>query len=113
MENFLNGLSAYGTLSKEDADCLYHFFERKSFKKNTVLLTEGTISREAFFIVKGSLRQYFHNDKGIERTCNFAFENEFTTDLESFSRKTRSTTNIICMEPAECLVITCDNLVRS
>lgn len=76
-----------------------------------ILLEEGTVSYEAFLVVKGALKQYFHTGKGIERTCNFTFENEFSTDLESFSKKSKSSTGIICMEDTECLVITCEDLM--
>src|SRR5690606_26943489 len=52
------------------------------------------------------------NEKDIERTCNFVFEHEIVTDLESFSRQTKATTHIITLEPAECLVITCKDAVE-
>jgi len=111
MKNFQQSLSAYGAISEEDASSFYSYFQLKKFKKNTVLLEEGNVAMEAFFVVKGALRQYFHTEKGIERTCNFVFENEFSTDLESFSKKCKSSTSIICLEETECLVISCSDLM--
>jgi CRP/FNR family transcriptional regulator len=59
------------------------------------------------------LRQFFSNESGVEKTCNFTFEAEFLTDLESFSRKSRAATNIITLEPTECLVIKCAALAEA
>jgi len=75
-------------------------------------LEEGNVAHEVFFIEKGALRQFFFNEKGVEKTCNFAFEREFLTDLESFSKQTKSPTNITALEPTECLVITCHDVVE-
>ena len=58
------------------------------------------------------MRQYIVSEEGHERTCNFAFENEFITDLESFSRQSRTASGIVALEHTTCLVITCINLVQ-
>ncbi|AZA90055.1 Cyclic nucleotide-binding domain [Chryseobacterium nakagawai] len=111
MKNFHQLLSSYGTISEEDALNFYSYFKHKQFKKNTILLEKESVSFEAFFVLKGALRQYFYTEKGTERTCNFSFENEFSTDLESFSKKCKSSTSIICLEETECMVISCDDLM--
>lgn len=77
------------------------------------MLTAGDVAHQVFFVEKGILRQHFVDEGGNERTCNFAFENEFLTDLESFSRQTESATGISVLEPAECLVADCVTVARA
>lgn len=111
MELLLQTIRSYTTISQAEGDYFCSFFRSTKYKKNTLLLEEGKVAHEVFFIVKGGLRQYFYNETGVEKTCNFAFEQEFLTDLESFSRQCKATTNIVTLEPTECLVITCRDLV--
>lgn len=111
MDQFLQAVRAYAPISQADGEHFYSFFRRVKYKRNTLLLEEGKVAHEVFFVEKGCLRQFFVNEKGVEKTCNFVFEHEFLTDLESFSRQSKSTTNIITQETAECLVINCKELV--
>ncbi|EJL68721.1 Crp/Fnr family transcriptional regulator [Chryseobacterium populi] len=111
MELFLKAIRSYTPVSVEDGLFFYSFFERRKYKKNTLLLKEGMIAEEVFFVLNGGLRQFFYDGNGTEKTCNFVFENEFLTDLESFSHKKKCTTNIIATEPTECLVVSCKDLV--
>lgn len=112
MELFLKAIRSYIPVSMEDGQFFYSFFEHRKYKKNALLLKEGMVAEEVFFVLKGGLRQFFYDGNGTEKTCNFVFENEFLTDLESFSHKKKCTTNIITTEPAECLVVTCKSLVQ-
>lgn len=111
MESFLVALRNYTEISEQDAAYFYAFFTPRKYKKGTRLLSEGQVAHEVFFVMKGALRQYFFNEKGDERTCNFTFEHEFLTDLESFSKQSKASTNIIALEPTECLVLTCADAV--
>jgi len=106
-------LQRYTHFPDEAATYFFSFFEERKYKRGDLLLQEGKVAHEAFFVVKGALRQYFLNEAGIEKTCNFAFENEFLTDLESFSRQSRAASNITALEPVTCLVISCVNIVEA
>ena len=57
-------------LSNEEARAIAGTMRIKQYKKGTVLLREGQISAEAFFVLEGCVRQYFLVD-GEERTTNF------------------------------------------
>ncbi|MBK1441283.1 Crp/Fnr family transcriptional regulator [Parapedobacter sp. ISTM3] len=111
MDNFLAALRKYVPISEEDAAYFYSFFKKKQYQRGELLLKEGEVAHEVFFVMKGALRQYFFNERGDERTCNFTFEHQFVTDLESFSRQAKSATHIIALEPAACLVLTCEDAV--
>ena len=112
MDSFTATIRQYSSMSEEDALYFRSFFREKAYPKNTLLLEEGQTAHEVFFVVQGALHQYFHSENGTEKTCNFAFEQTFITDLESFSRQTRSSSNIRALEPTTCLVTTCVELVQ-
>ncbi|PSK93389.1 Crp/Fnr family transcriptional regulator [Taibaiella chishuiensis] len=86
-------------------------FKERRFKRNAVLLQCGEVAHEAFFLLSGTLHQFYIDEAGRERTCNFCFEKEFITDLESFSQQTRSASSIKALTPVHCLSIRCTDLV--
>ncbi|MFT3750279.1 MAG: Crp/Fnr family transcriptional regulator [Agriterribacter sp.] len=105
-------IKSYTDFPDNEAACFLSFFEERQYKRNATLLEEGNVAHEVFFIIKGVLRQYIITEEGHERTCNFAFENEFLTDLESFSRQSRAASSIVALEHTTCLVVTCVNVVQ-
>jgi len=108
---FLNAIGKLADIPQEEATLLLSSFQTKKYKRNTILLREGEVAHELFFVVKGAVRQFFSKDDGVEKTSSFTFESEFFTDMESFSRKSRSVSNFITLEPTECLVIDCKDLM--
>ena len=111
MDTFLQAIRAHAAVPQDEIERFYSIFRKTAYKKGALLLEAGKVSHEIFFIQKGGLRQFFVNERGIVKTCSFKFEGEFATDLESFANKTTSTTNIIALEPTQCLVITCQDLI--
>ncbi|WP_245729271.1 Crp/Fnr family transcriptional regulator [Niabella drilacis] len=103
----------YTVFPDAEAEYFLSLFSERKYKRGAVLLEEGQIAHEVFFILKGATRQYFLNGEGQERTCNFSMEQEFITDLESFSRKSRAASSIAALEPTSCMVITCTDLVTA
>lgn len=111
--SLITTVKRYTDFPDSEAAYLFSFFEERKYKRNVMLLEEGSVAHEVYFITKGALRQYITTEEGVERTCNFAFECDFLTDLESFSRQSRSASNIVTLEPTTCLVINCVNLVEA
>ncbi|HEY0273231.1 MAG TPA: Crp/Fnr family transcriptional regulator [Chitinophaga sp.] len=75
-------------------------FHRMEAPARTLLLKEGQVSQKAFFVVKGCLRVWFNN-QGRELTCQFFFEGESVSSIESFRKNTPSQYNIETIEPSE------------
>ncbi|MDP2235261.1 MAG: Crp/Fnr family transcriptional regulator [Bacteroidales bacterium] len=59
-------------------------FKFKSIKKNTVLLSEGEVCTEFYYIQKGCLRTYFLTRLGNEKTRFVTFDCSIGTALTSF-----------------------------
>ncbi|OJU26236.1 MAG: hypothetical protein BGN92_05030 [Sphingobacteriales bacterium 41-5] len=99
-------------LPDKEAALALSYFKSRKFKRNDILLQSGSVAKEVFFVVKGLLHQYYIDDAGNERTCDFTFENGFSTDLEGFTRKTPSASTIKALKETNCLVISCPNLMQ-
>ena len=74
MENIVfDFISKYITLTEEEKKEFILINTFKSFKKGTVLLKEGQLSDECYFILEGCIRTYYLLD-GEEKTTEFYTE---------------------------------------
>lgn len=97
MENeILIHLSKYIPITKEleEEICKIDFIRR--YKRGTVLLEEGKISNECYFILKGCIRCYYIKD-GEEKTTEFYTEEQAITP-SAYGKKIPSEYNIECVE---------------
>lgn len=75
-----------------------HLFKRQEIASKTILLTEGQIAKQAFYIEKGCLRVCFNND-GKDITFQFFFEGDSVSSIESFRTNQPSLFTIESIEP--------------
>lgn len=71
----LRYLNQYITLTPEEVDLVLAHAQVVFFPKDRVILEEGQVSHEAYFIMSGLIRQYYVVD-GEERTTFFYAEEE-------------------------------------
>jgi CRP-like cAMP-binding protein len=93
-------------LAQGEAALILSYFTKKKYKRNDLLVHEGELAPAIFFVEIGSLRLFYNDENDNERTCDFIFENEFVSDLQSFSKKTPAACFIKALEPTVCYVIT-------
>lgn len=93
------------TVSREELEIILSYFKHLKLKKNELLLLQGQISQQTFFVCNGCLRIYFNSEDGQEATRYFAFENQFATALVSFITSEPSEEFIQAIEPSEILYI--------
>lgn len=86
------------------------FIERE-IASRTILLKEGEISKYAFFIKKGCLRQWF-NKEGKDITFQFFFENQPVASIDSFINGQPSLFTIESIEPSSILSISKDSFEK-
>ena len=67
-QKLLNYFSRILPLSQEEIDGIVATLTIKKFPKGTILLREGEISMEAYFVLEGCVRQYFIIE-GEEKTA--------------------------------------------
>ena len=77
-------LSKYVEISKELEEAIIESTVFINYKKGTVLLREGEISNECYFIIKGCIRIYYINDRN-EMTTDFFTEGQAVTPSSTSS----------------------------
>lgn len=89
-------LSKYVTLTEDEKNAIVSLDIFRSVKKGTMLLQEGQISNEAYFVLKGCIRVYYLID-GEEKTTAFYTEMEGLTP-PCVSSKAPSEYYVSCVE---------------
>ena len=74
------------------------FFKREEFPKGHILIQEGSICRNVFFIEKGLVRVCRQSYEGKEVTAFFMPENTFVTALDSFYQQKPTNYNFVLLE---------------
>ena len=95
----------FANIEENDMKEILSFFEVMELKKKQNLLTEGGICKYNYFVVKGLLRLFFVNDKGVEQTTQFALENWWMGDYTSFHQQRPSEYYIQAVEQTTVLAI--------
>lgn len=80
-------------------------FKRKSVSKNDVLLHEGSICKEFYFVKTGCVRTFFVDKNGHEKTRYIMLDNHIGTALTSFISQKPSVEMIEALEDTELLAI--------
>jgi len=92
----LKYLSKYIPITKELEEELSKIEFIKLFPKGTILLEEGKISNECYFIIKGCIRSFYNKD-GEEKTTEFYTEEQAVIP-SAYGKKTPSDYYVECIE---------------
>lgn len=93
-------------LSTEELKHVETLFERNTVPKKTVLLQAGDVCKFEAFIVKGCIKTYFIDKKGLEVILTFATENWWVSDISSFEDQQPTKMFIETIEDTELLFLT-------
>jgi len=93
---------------KKISDC----FKPKSVKKNNILLHEGSVCKEFYFIYTGCVRTFFIDKNGHEKTRYVMLDNHIGTALTSFITQKPSIECLETLDDTELLAISHSNFFR-
>ena len=107
-EFLINHINSYTLtpLTTDEIELFGNIFIHKKIKKRQFFLQEGQVCKYAAFIVKGAMRQYTVDDKGVEHIVRLLIENWWAVDRESFVMLTPSPYNIEAWEDTEVMLVT-------
>jgi CRP-like cAMP-binding protein len=91
----LNYFQRIMPLSREEIEAIVETMTVKQYKKGTILLEEGQVSTEVYFVLEGCVRQYYLVD-GDEKTNNFFTEEQWVISMNSFSQNNPSSHYLDC-----------------
>ena len=93
-------------LTSGEVEAIKNTFVPKHFRKRQYFLQEGEVCKYFAFIVKGAMRQYTVDGKGIEHISTLSIENWWVGDRESSVMLTPSIYNIDAWEDTDTLLTT-------
>lgn len=82
-------------LTDEEARAIAETMIIRQYPKGTLLLKEGEVSMEAYFVLEGCVRQYYIVD-GDEKTNNFFTEEQWVVSINSISQQVPSNHFLEC-----------------
>ena len=101
-DEILNYVSKFISLTDDETKALLEDITIQNFKKGTILLNEGKVSKEGFFILKGCIRQYCIMN-GEERTTNFYTEEQWVLSRKSYTQEIPADHYFSCVE--DCILL--------
>ena len=104
-EQIKNYLNRYVAFEDAEIDDFYANLKPKTFRKKEYLLKQDQICKSNFFISEGLVRSFYIDEKGNEKIIQFAIENWWVTNVESFIQDMPSAINIQAIEDTTALVL--------
>lgn len=102
-EQLLAHFNSIRPLSPEEQSAITETICIRSFPKGAILLREGDISAEAYFVLRGCVRLYYLNE-GDEKTTNFFTENQWVISMQSMTFSEPSRHFLECCEDTQLVV---------
>lgn len=91
-------LDSYSPITIDSWQFMQSIITFKSLNKEEVLLRNGQIAKNIYFVCKGALRAYFTNDSGDVYTKNIFLENDLAGSTVSNLLQTPSTFTLEALE---------------
>ena len=98
-------LKNFADFEKQELDRIVGFFKPKSVKKNDILLQEGNVSREFYYVHTGGIRTFFNDRNGYEKTRYVILDDQIGTTLASFISQKPTIEIIEAIDDTELLAI--------
>jgi len=111
-ESLKHVLGSLNNFTEEQLEYIAGCFKPKSIKRNGLLLAEGNVCREFYFVYKGCIRTYFITPEGHEKTRYVMADYHIGTALASFIAQRPSFECIDALEDTELLAISHSDFYR-
>jgi len=98
------------TIPDEMFDKLKELSFEKSFDKKHLLAEAGTMCNYQYYILQGSCFSYYINEKGDRKAIQFALENYWITDANSYFTCKPAVFDIETLEPTRVVMLNRQNL---
>jgi len=96
-------------LTDNEFDYIFSHFEHKKLKKHQYLIQTGNAVEHTYWVKKGLLKASYTDDNDKEHILQFAMENWWITDYQSYFTQSKAILNVICLEDVELLGLSFDN----
>ena len=103
MNNLRNHIEEIIELTDSEFSEVYSVFYKKNYKKKSFLIKSGEIVKSEFFVLKGCLKSFTHDEEGKEHIIQFATENWWISDYIAHAQQDKSTICVQALEDCEVL----------
>lgn len=93
------------SMQPDELDKLAAAFELKKIKKKQFIVQPGFTVKHRTFVVKGALRSYVIDQDGIDHTIQFALEEWWISDINSYQYQKPATMFIAALEDSTILQV--------
>ena len=97
-EPILNNIKKYVELDDKDEKQFVSIIRKSRIRKRQFIVQPGYVCSHQTYVVKGAFRSYFVNDEGIDHTIQFAIEDWFISDFNSYITQTPASLFIEALE---------------
>lgn len=104
-EQLYKHISNYVNISEDEFDKIQKYFNHHTYKKKENLITSGDKCAYNYFVIAGCLQLYYMDEKGTNRTVQFALENWWMTDNLAFIKQQKTDFTIQAVETSSVLSI--------
>jgi CRP-like cAMP-binding protein len=88
---------------EEELNAFLNQFVMIDLKKGEVLLREGEVCKHLYFILKGGIRCFMHDESGKEINLHFYFEDELASEFKSLRFQIPSDRNLVTLSSSKVL----------
>ena len=89
----------YSTMTHDELDVLESVLVPRKYQKGEIILKEGDVCADLYWITKGMLRQFYYKN-GKELTEHMAIENHIVMCIESLFNEQPNRLQIMALEPS-------------
>ena len=97
MEELINKIKNSLHLSAEAEEFLYSISNEKTLPKGEVLIRQGQVVKNTFFVLEGCLRSYVIDRNGKEHTLQFAVKDWWISDYIAIHTNEPATLTVECL----------------
>ena len=112
MNLLLKNIAKHVTLTPQEEERVLSLTEVQTFKAKTILLKEGDVCTQSYFVTKGILRSYTIDKNGVEHVVSFACPEWWIADMYSYLSQRPGQIFIEVNEDAEVMILTKENQER-
>src|SRR5258708_31109660 len=96
------------SLTDEQFDHFFSFFEKQHFKKGQAIIREGDAVHCEYFVISGFLKSFTLNDDLKMFILQFSMPTWWTSDYNALYNHTRATISVDCITDTEVLCLSND-----
>lgn len=112
MNLLLKNIAKHVTLTPQEEERVLSLTEVQTYKAKTILLKEGDVCTQSYFVTKGILRSYTIDENGVEHVVSFACPEWWIADMYSYLSQRPGQIFIEVNEDAEVMILTKENQER-